>query len=149
MVSVYDDHMGKIIDRFAPVIKKRVPLRVRQPWFNSTLRNMKIEKRKLERVWRRTGVRDDYINFRNKRNDMNVSMRRFKEEYFRNLVEENRGDQKQLFRIFQNILHQKKDIPYPDTYDTPLKLANAFNSYFIDKIDKITSLFCDGADFFR
>ena len=48
IVSKYNATMSCIIDEFAPVVTRRIPIRVRQPWFNSTLKQMKKVKRKLE-----------------------------------------------------------------------------------------------------
>lgn len=140
MVSEYNQTMSTIIDDFAPVITKRVPNRVRQPWFNSELRGMKIEKRKLERKWRHTRVQSDYYKFKVMRSRMNCYMSICKSEYYANLIGKNEGDQKQLFRIIENLLHKKKEIPYPDSC-TPIKLACNFNDFFCRKIDLIRSKF--------
>lgn len=144
MVSAYNDTLGDIINEFAPVITKRVPIRVRQPWFNSSLKDMKIMKRKLERKWRRTGLVSDYNNFKSARSRMNCFMKKCKNEYFTQLISKNESDQKQLFRIIEKLLHVKKEIPYPEAF-SDFELACNFNKFFIEKINDIRLHLEEGA----
>ena len=59
-VSVLTDHyhrsLSTILDKHAPVRTKMVSIRPSQPWFTDELHAAKLEKRKCERKWRKTGL---------------------------------------------------------------------------------------------
>ena len=55
-------------------------------------------------------------------------------------VDDNRKDQKPLFRLANNLLHKNKSKPLP-THCDPRALADEFEEYFVDKISKIHSSF--------
>jgi len=51
-------------------------------------------------------------------------------------VEECQGDQKQLFSVIDQLLHQKQPPTLP-SFSSAKELANAFSSFFVSKIQKI------------
>ena len=50
------------------------------------------------------------------------------------------GDQKKLFKIVDTLLGRNKEATLPK-YDSPLTMASAMNTFFIDKIDNIRAEF--------
>ena len=52
------------------------------------------------------------------------------------MISDNSGDTKQLFKEIDKALHGIKDMPLPE-HDSKPKLANKFNNFYGDKIDKI------------
>ena len=51
-----------------------------------------------------------------------------------------KGDQKELFKIVKTLLCLKKQTVLPEYHD-PLSLASRFNTFFVDKINKIRAEF--------
>ena len=56
-------------------------------------------------------------------------LRKIKENYYSNQINENKNDQKKLFQIVKNLLHRKYETIYPKC-DNVLDLPNNFNSFF-------------------
>ena len=52
-----------MLDEVAPEVTKVVPLRRRQPWYNNVIKNEKILQRKLERIWRCSRQKSDFVAF--------------------------------------------------------------------------------------
>ena len=62
-----------------------------------------------------------------------------KKQYFKNMVNNSRGNPRTLWQLVNKNLDRKQSNPLPDyTYDLA-ELASDFNSYFTDKIDFIRS----------
>ena len=57
-------------------------------------------------------------------------------DYYRQKVDDCRGDQKQLYNVINSLLKPTSVTPLPD-HVTSFELANRFNSYFLDKVIKI------------
>ena len=51
-----------------------------------------------------------------------------------------KGDQKELFKIVKTLLCLRKQTVLPEYHD-PLSLASRFNTFFVDKINKIRAEF--------
>ena len=63
-------------------------------------------------------------------------LRKIKENYYSNQINENKNDQKKIFQIVKNLLHRKYETIYPKC-DNVLDLPNEFNSFFKDKVTNI------------
>ena len=61
---------------------------------------------------------------------------RKQEHFYSGLISEAGGEQEALFKIANNLLDKKKVRTLPE-HDNPVKLANEFNTYYIEKIKKI------------
>ena len=63
-----------------------------------------------------------------------------KVEYFSNLINNSKGDQKALFQIVKGLMGCKNEIPYPES-DSLECLVNNFNDYFVSKVQNINAEF--------
>ena len=52
LVSKYDQTLRACLDKHAPVITKCIIIRPNLPWYNSTLKDLKCQRRKTETAWR-------------------------------------------------------------------------------------------------
>ena len=59
----------------------------------------------------------------------NAWKQKSKNKYYINLVLENGGDTKQLFRTVNKIMHRTSDNPMPE-YESAQQLANEFRDFF-------------------
>ena len=57
-------------------------------------------------------------------------------EHYSQLVDSSSGNQRSLFKVVEEVLDKKDDRILP-THTDPLVLANEFNEYYIEKIDKL------------
>ena len=56
LLNRYNVHLTSVLDKHAPKKEKSVVVRPLQPWFTDELHQAKNERRKAERLWRRTGL---------------------------------------------------------------------------------------------
>ena len=55
LLDIYDTQLTAVLNKHAPSKEKSIVIRPQQPWFSDDLHRAKSEKRKAERLCRRTG----------------------------------------------------------------------------------------------
>ena len=97
-------------------------------------------KRKLERTWRKTRSVYDRSRYNTFVQFYNRKIDRTKNSYYTNLINGNSQNPCRLWSSINRVLHRKPKPSLPD--NLPLEsLPNKFSSFFIEKIDKISSVF--------
>ena len=56
LLDIYDTQLTTVLNKHAPPKEKSIVIRPQQPWFPDDHHRAKSEKRKAERLWRRTGL---------------------------------------------------------------------------------------------
>ena len=74
MVERHNKSLQGLLDKHAPEKIKIVRIRENQHWYTEHIRWEKLQRRKLERRWRKTGENCNYIAFKEKRNHVNNLM---------------------------------------------------------------------------
>jgi hypothetical protein len=116
----------------------------RVPWFNSDLRSQKNECQTLKNECNIDKSELAWSNYKIKRNDYKNNLRKAEMSYIYNEIESNRKNSTKLWQTLTN-LYNKKDNIIKNVYfnDTELhddcEIAENFNSFFIESIEKITS----------
>ena len=123
-----------LLDRHAPERVKTIKSNSSTPkWMDTEFRRQRSIRRKYERIWRRKkdGVsRSKYIEQRN----LCAALSTNKQEiYYRRLISEAAGSQKELYKIVNKVLDRTKSRVIP-LYSNAEELANNMNSFFINKI---------------
>ena len=103
------------------------------PWFNDKIKEARRQRRKEERRWRHTGLVADLHAFKDLRNKTNNLMNDASKVFYRDLIDENSGDQKKLFSVANRLLDTERDTQYPSFKDKVV-LANKFSEFFAQKI---------------
>ncbi len=75
LVSLYNDEMRKIIDKYAPKRNIKIIVRNKTPWTSDEIRLDKALKRNLERKWLRIKLTLDEQNYKAQRNKYNALLR--------------------------------------------------------------------------
>ena len=71
---------------------------------------------------------------------MNHAIAESKTYVMQEKISKAKGDQKELFKIVKTLLCLRKQTVLPEYHD-PLSLASRFNTFFVDKINKIRAEF--------
>ena len=142
LVDQYNENIRKLLDKHAPKQTKRLPARQSQPWYNTEIRKETTKRRKLERKWRKTKLCVDYQNFTKQRNKVNEMLKDAKRSYYSKQIYEHKDDQKGLFKMIKNILHENNETPLPESPSLQ-QLANDFGDFFCQKIELIRNSFDD------
>ena len=140
LVDQYNKVLAELLDKHAPPKTKSVTVRARAPWFTEEILSAKRERRKAERRWRSSKLQihlDMFILAHRKVTKLCFDA---KQEFFCSKINENSGDQKQLWKIANNLLFRKKESPLPTHCDSK-ELADDFAEFFSDKIRKIGEAF--------
>ena len=140
VVDNYDTVLASLLDLHAPLKTNNVICRDLQPWMSEEILSVKREKRKSERIWRKTKLTVHLEIFRALCLKLKTLIHVAKEKCFKKQISDCGGDQKQLFGIVNSILGRGKQIVYPRHTDS-LTLASLFNNYFITKIADIRKEF--------
>ena len=134
--NLYSKCLSNILDTHAPMQEKVISVRPKVPWFNNEILASKREKRKAERKWRTTRLEIHRQIFQAARNKFTHKIKTAKAEFYKSQVEECENDQKKLFTVVDQLLHQKQ-APVLPSYSSAAKLALMFSDYFVSKIEKI------------
>ena len=131
----FDSLSRGVVEKHAPLITRTIREHNDPPWMDTEFKLNRSKRRKLEK-WKDCNtaeIRGAYVAQRQLCADMSIANRK---EYYSKLVSEAGNDQKLLFKVANNLLDKNKVRSLPE-HEDPVKLANEFNRYYIDKIDKI------------
>ena len=135
---LYNSVLHGLADKYAPRREKNIVSRPRAPWFTPELRQLKREKRQLERRYRRTGTLTDVQRFNAHCDRYCNLLTSTRESFYLDKIQDGAGNQKALFSVIDKLLHRNNELALP-IYDTLSELTNRFADYFINKIYCIRS----------
>ncbi len=126
--------------------QKTAAMRPKVPWYNDSLKNLKRERRKFERKWRKSDLPTDHEQFKSAKNHYSFMLTMAHKEHYESEIAGAAGNQKKLFSIIQELASVKKDTPLPDC-ESIQQLADSFGDFFLNKIqdirNEIDSQACD------
>lgn len=108
------------------------------PWYSDDVRAAKREKRKAEKAWRKSKLVVHRDIYNQKRVYANHLVDKAKHDYYHGKVVDAHGNQKELFKIVMTLMNKQKETIYP-TCQSLDELSSIFNTFFLDKVNKIMS----------
>ncbi len=105
-------------------------------WLSDTYLVEKRKRRKLEKKMKRTKLEVDKQAFKLQKNKTNELLNENKSDFFKKLIDENKDNPHDLFKVMNSALNRKQDTQFPP-HSSDTDLANEFSDFFTDKIDKI------------
>jgi hypothetical protein len=136
LVTSYNEKLGEILDKHAPKQTKLVTIRNPTPWNTEEIRPEKRNRRRLESKWRKSKLEVDLQAYKTQKKKYNDMLNQKRSDYYSELVKQNAGDPKSLFKVINSALHRKEDTPLPSDVPDQI-LANDFSEYFDCKITNI------------
>ena len=125
-----------LLDKYAPIIKKKVAVVDSAPWFDSEYRNLRKKRRKAESNWKSTKSQEDKIIYKALCSETTALALTKKKEYFSKVITKSNGNARTLYSMVDKELDRKQSKILPDTEDIA-ELTTKFNKFFVNKIDKI------------
>jgi len=110
--------------------------RPRPPWFDDDILQVRRDRRKAEKRWKRTKLASDLLAFKSKRNYVIYLMNNRRRKYYSQFIEENSSNQSKLFRESKRLLNIQADKTLP-SHTNAVKLADDMGDYFVHKITAI------------
>jgi hypothetical protein len=136
VVKLYNSELSSIIDKHAPLKSKNIILRPNTEWYSDELRAAKRDRRKAERRMRKSNLTVHREMFRDTCLKTNTLLLKCKKDYFSKKISEIEHDQKQLHRLTNNLMGNKRDVILPSHHDEKA-LADKFCEFFVGKISTI------------
>ena len=134
MIKKYNKTLNQAANLHAPAKTKTLRRKPNQ-WYSEELKELKRERRRKERLFKRTRSNADFQSLRSINFKMNKKVRLTKISYVRDLVAKCGKDKKKIFSLSNKLMGYKKETPCPE--GDPEKLANEFSQFFLDKVRKI------------
>jgi hypothetical protein len=136
--DAYAERLTSLSDRLTPLLHLEVTERLGTQWYNAELRQQKMECRRLERKWKRTGLHIDMEIYHTQRRNLSRLRNSTKANYFKSKLRNARSP-KDSNAIINALLYKSKTDALPAHTDVD-KLADEFASFFSDKIANIRRL---------
>jgi exonuclease III len=133
LAGAYSSVLSEILDRHAPLKERSVTIHPEAKWMNDDLKQAKLQKRKAERTWRRTGLVEHKEIYIDRRNILNKMISRSKQECFQQCITESSDSQRSLFRYVDELFNKKKTTILP-THESAEELCNRMVNFFSEKI---------------
>jgi hypothetical protein len=131
----YDSTIRAIVNQHAPlrIIKNR---RCTVSWWSPLLANLRKTMRQKERLWRKSKLEIHLLCFRESKAAFHTSIKVAKSNSLKRDIEKFSDSPKQLWRIL-NAAAGRAPVHKLPSHESPLNLAQQFNKFFIDKVDRI------------
>nr|XP_054606508.1 uncharacterized protein LOC129166913 [Nothobranchius furzeri] len=135
LTSQFNEHCLSILDNICPVRTRSVPAVNPTPWFNDSLRSLKRQCRKTERLWKKTHLHVHLLHLKDLLTSFNSAVRDARVSYFSNLVSQSKGNPKVLFNTVSSIVSPAT----PTASIHSVADCENFLSFFVDKVNKVRS----------
>ena len=110
--------------------------RPKVPWFNDDIKQLKRQRRRLEKRAVKTDLPGDWNNSHKVRNLYSAFLKSARVNYYSNLIDQCAGDSRKLFRLVNSLCREPLETTRPKHTD-PTKLANEYGTFFLKKIEII------------
>jgi len=137
-VNNFNSTLSTLLDKHAPKSKRTVVEHTPNPWINDQIIQAKRERRRRENDWRKSKLTVHLDIYKEHCQNVKNLIEKEKSEYYRNIINESKGNQKKLFNIVNSLLNNKKPNNLPSS-DSNATLAESFSTFFQDKIQTIRS----------
>ena len=128
--------MKSLIDQHFPLKRKRIR-RQTHPWLDSTTLKLMRTRDQMHKKAKRSGLSQDWNEYRRLRNKVTEINRKARKDYFRNKLEENRGKPKAFWDTLRLVLPSKKNcneierlVVDGEELSDKRDIANSLNEYF-------------------
>ena len=132
----FNKTLTDILDKFAPLKTRIMINRPKVPWFNDDIKQLKRQRRRLEKRAVKTDLPGDWNNYHKVRNQYSAFLKSARVNYYSNLIDQCAGDSRKLFRVVNSLCREPLETALPEHTD-PTKLANEFGTFFLKKIEII------------
>ena len=132
----YKSSAENILNEYAPEVSKNVSKKKRPEWIDEEYKIERAKRRKLEKLWKRSKTEENHQKYVDQRNTCAIMSKEKQETYYSKLIDSASNKQKQLFQVVEKMLDKKDERVLP-THTDPVQLANEFNHFYVDKIEKL------------
>jgi hypothetical protein len=132
LLAQYQDGLSSLLEKHAPLIKRRFTIRPENPWASSEIFEMRRRVRKQERRWRRTRLEIDKQLLQNYLSELKRGISNAKANFLEKKITES-GEHASLIKIVDSFLEKKSGLVLPKHKSLPVLLED-FGKFFVTKI---------------
>ena len=137
-VASYNTSLAHVVDKHAPVLTKTITVVPDAPWFDAEYANLRKLRRKAEKKYRKSNLETDKKVYQCLRKQtVNLAFEKKKQLVSDKLQH---GTSKTLYAVVNELIDSKKQVVLPKS-ESDVSLANKFQVFFREKIEKIRSSF--------
>ncbi|XP_049450826.1 uncharacterized protein LOC125900093 [Epinephelus fuscoguttatus] len=137
LVNYYNSTLSSCLDQLTPTKTKTVSFTHSAPWYTPALRQMKSQKRQLERLCKKTGLSVHLLAYTDHLQQYKDALNAAWTTYYSHLIHSGSNNPKALFSTINSLLKLLDNTPSSFTTEK----CQSFLSYFQTKTDTIYSNF--------
>lgn len=131
LVHFYNSSLKSLHDKHFPLISKTIRIKESNPWYDTSISNLRKERRKAERHWRNTHSTNSRHIYMNARTKVVKHIEQKKKEYYKTNIKNCKSNQAKLWNLINKLIGN------PDRATPKNVTADDINNFFIDKIKTI------------
>ena len=133
LVAHYNTALSNSLDSLAPIKTRTVSFNRPAPWFTTELRVMKATGRRLERLYKKTGLTVHQQAFKDHVKAYKEALSQTMTQYYSTLIGSQQNHPRRLFTTINKLL---SPLPSPPSAGAP-NLCARFLDFFQEKVDAI------------
>ena len=138
LVELYNNTQSNLLDKHAPPLSKHVKFGTSYPWFTPQLANLKHERRKLERSWKRTHTKSAFDNLRAATKSYHRAIVHAMQSHYHNLIDSSSSNPRRLWSVINSVLHHTTNTQFPSDILSS-QFSDSFATFFSNKITTLHS----------
>ena len=140
LLEVYNTTVTSVFDNHAPAQSRTFTISAESPpWLDEEYKSNRATRRRLERKWKKSSQRTDKNAYVSQREICANMSKKKRIEYYHNLIESKRGDQRALFNTVNTMCGNSKSHKVLPNHDNSKELADRFNSFYLNKVKQLRS----------
>ena len=139
-VNKYNQELSTFMNKYAPLITKKVKIVENAPWFDDEYRHLRKRRLNAEKKFKRSNNPEDKNQFIALRKATTTLACRKKQQFYLSTVKEAINKPRSVFGVVSQLMGANKESALP-TARSDVALASNFQSYFREKILKIRESF--------
>ena len=143
-VQDYNSALSNLVNDYASLKTRTIKIVPEAPWFDADYANLRKSRRNAEKKYRRSGLESDrklYITLRKQAIRASVDK---KKSYVAEKLKQGNST-RSLYSVVNQMIDRKKEVVLP-TATSDKDLANRFQTFFKEKIEKIRATFTTQSD---
>ena len=136
----YNTKLEHLYTQLSPEVTKQIKIVPSAPWFDAEYAELRKQRRKAEKTYKRTGDPEDRRAYRDLRSKATALAKEKKEACYVKKIQEASSKPKELFKVIKTLTDKEKVVILPKG-NSDAELANNFLQYFKNKIFKIRESF--------
>ena len=137
MVSVFNKSLSETLDNHAPVYECSIKHTIRPTWLDHEYVLARAERRRLERICKRTNSPSDIIKYEIQRDYCIELVDSKRNNFYSNRIFQAKGNQKVLFNTFTEVCDYKAKAKTLPESSSDIECATSFNNFFVNKVQSI------------